>query len=241
MKQAVVPEHVAIIMDGNGRWATLRKRPRFVGHKAGVNALRRTVKACKDQGVHVLTVFAFGMDNWKRPKAEVSLLLNLFIVVLKREIKKLHQEGVRIKFIGDMTAFSDKLLSVIKEAEALTAHNEALIFNIAANYSGQWDIIQATQKLTQQVVSGEIQSDAINADLFEQQLMTAGLPLPDLLIRTSGVSRISNFMLWQLVYTELYFCDVYWPDFDENELLKAIDFFNGCDRRFGHTNEQLRG
>lgn len=234
-----VPNHIAIIMDGNGRWAKQRKLPRFAGHKAGVDAVRRTLQACMDHGVKAVTLFAFSSENWNRPQDEVSKLMELLLVVLKQEIKKLNKKEVRIRFVGDVSRFNEKLQQIIADAQVKTAQNDKLHLTIAANYGGQWDIVEATKKIASQVASGQLQVDEINDQLFENNLATAGLPMPDLLIRTSGETRISNFMLWQLAYAEMYFCDLYWPEFGEKELLGAIDYYAGRERRFGVTSEQL--
>jgi undecaprenyl diphosphate synthase len=234
-----IPCHVAIIMDGNGRWARKRHLPRVAGHRMGLEAVRKTITACVEQGVEVLTLFAFSSENWRRPKEEVGLLMKLFMTALDREVKKLHQNGVRLRVIGELSAFSADLQQRIVEAEALTVGNTTLTLNIAANYGGRWDISQAARSLAAQVERGEISSDDINEELLRQQLCLSDLPDPDLFIRTGGEQRISNFLLWQLAYTELYFTDILWPAFDADALQQALDSFAGRQRRFGRTGEQL--
>jgi undecaprenyl diphosphate synthase len=238
LSEQKLPRHVAIVMDGNGRWAKSRNRPRIFGHKAGMEAVRATIKKCIDRGVEVLTLFAFSSENWHRPKEEVSLLMELFMTALDREVKKLHKSNARLKIIGDRAAFSDKLQNRITEAETLTADNSGMTLVIAANYGGRWDIAQAAAALAQKVQAGEIQPAAITPELMSQHVCLADFPEPDLFIRTSGEQRISNFLLWQLAYTELYFTDVFWPDFDEQALDQAFLAFANRQRRFGKTGEQ---
>lgn len=234
-----IPHHVAIIMDGNGRWAQKRHLPRFAGHKAGVETVREIVKACGEKGIKVLTLFAFSSENWRRPKKEVGLLMELFLTALEHEVRKLHKNGVRLRIIGDTTAFPDKIQKRIREAEALTADNEALVLNIAANYGGKWDITQAVRKLAAQVQQGELSAEQIDADIIASKLSMYDLPEPDLFIRTGGEQRISNFLIWQLAYAELYFTDVLWPDFNRKEFEQALISFAGRQRRFGRTGEQV--
>lgn len=234
-----IPRHVAIIMDGNGRWARKRHMPRIAGHRVGLEAVRKTIKACVEQGVEVLTLFAFSSENWRRPKEEVGLLMKLFMTALDNEVKKLHKNGVRLRIIGDVTAFSPELQQRITDAEALTADNSTLHLNIAANYGGRWDIAQAVRNLAKQVRLGEIAADDISEEMIGKQLSLAELPEPDLFIRTGGEQRISNFLLWQLAYTELYFTDLLWPSFDAEALQQAIDSYSGRQRRFGRTGEQV--
>jgi undecaprenyl diphosphate synthase len=233
------PRHVAIIMDGNGRWARKRHLPRVAGHRVGLESVRKTIKACVEQGVEVLTLFAFSSENWRRPKEEVGLLMKLFMTALDSEVKKLHRNGVRLRVIGELSAFPPELQQRIVEAEALTLSNTTLTLNIAANYGGRWDIAQAARTLAAQVERGELCSDDINEELLRQQLCLADLPEPDLFIRTGGEQRISNFLLWQLAYTEFYFTDLLWPAFDGAALQQAIDSFAGRQRRFGRTGEQV--
>ena len=238
---AAVPRHIAIIMDGNGRWAKRQGKVRTVGHKAGVGALRRTVQACGDLGVEALTVFAFSSENWRRPRAEVGVLMSLFAASLAKEIDDLQDRGVRLRFIGDRAAFSQGLQTRIAQAEALTAGNATLNFQIAANYGGRWDIVRAARAAAQRVVAGELTVDAIDEAAFAAGLSLAQLPPPDLFIRTGGERRISNYLLWDLAYSELYFTDTLWPDFDRQALARAMAWFRGRERRFGKTGEQVQG
>jgi undecaprenyl diphosphate synthase len=233
-----IPRHIAIIMDGNGRWAKQRFMPRVAGHQRGVEALRDSVKACVELGVKYLTVFAFSSENWRRPADEVSFLMTLFLKMLEREISKLHQNNIRLRIIGDRSRFDDKLKQTMREAESLTANNSALTLTIAANYGGRWDVMQAMQSLLKE--KPHLAQTFTEAD-FQPHLAMSDAPEPDLFIRTGGEQRISNFMLWQLAYTELYFTDTLWPAFDRKELDKAIDSYQKRERRFGRTSEQLEG
>ena len=233
------PRHIAIIMDGNGRWAQKRFMPRAVGHQAGVKAVRKIVEYCAIHKVEVLTLFAFSSENWRRPETEVSLLMALFMATLHREINKLDRNNIRLRFIGDRSAFSDKLQQKMIEGEAQTQNNTDLTLVVAANYGGHWDMCQAAQKVVKKMSTGELENQVISEQLINQHLSTAGLPDPDLFIRTGGEQRVSNFMLWQLAYTELYFTPTLWPDFDQNSLEDAIKSFKGRQRRFGHTSEQV--
>jgi len=233
-------KHVCIIMDGNGRWAKKRFMPRFAGHKAGLSTVRKIVSSCVEQKLEVLTIFAFSSENWRRPEKEVGLLMDLFATALTREVKKLHDNNIQLRIIGDLSAFSDKIKGLINEAVALTAQNDGLVLNIAANYGGRWDIMQATQQIAHEVSAGKLQADDINEAVIEQHLCLKGLPEPDLFIRTGGEKRISNFILWQLAYCEFYFTDVLWPDFNKKIFLDAIDSFHARQRRFGRTGEQLQ-
>ncbi|WP_411358566.1 polyprenyl diphosphate synthase [Pseudidiomarina salilacus] len=239
-EQIKIPQHVAIIMDGNGRWAQLRGKHRTFGHKAGAEAVRRAVTFARQKGIQSLTLFAFSSENWKRPEQEVSVLMDLFFTVLKREVKKLHKHNVRLRIIGDKNGFSNKLQQRIAEAEALTAENTALTLNIAANYGGRWDISQAAKQLALAVEAGKLAANEIDEDQLAQHLCLADQPIPDLLIRTGGEHRISNFLLWQLAYAEFYFADVLWPDFDEQAFATAIADFSCRERRFGLTSEQIQ-
>jgi undecaprenyl diphosphate synthase len=234
-----LPRHIAIIMDGNGRWARARLLPRYVGHREGVKSVRRAVEACIDRQVEVLTLFAFSSENWRRPSEEVSLIMDLFVQTLKKEVASLNRNGVRLRFIGDRSAFSEKLRYLIAEAEQETSANSRLDLVIAANYGGQWDISQAVRKLAQRVQAGELLPQDINPDAIAAEVALAELPPPDLFIRTGGERRISNFLLWQLAYTELYFTDVLWPAFDEKELDSALLWYANRQRRFGRTGEQV--
>ena len=240
MNTPTLPRHIAIIMDGNGRWAKKRFLPRLAGHKAGVNAVREAVKFCAENQIEVLTLFAFSSENWRRPVIEVNHLMELFIRALEREANKLHKQNIQLRIIGDRSRFDEKLQKQMSNAENLTAGNTGLKLLIAANYGGQWDITEACRKLAAAVEQGKLQSCDITSELIQANLATADLPPPDLFIRTSGEQRISNFLMWQLSYAELYFTDVHWPDFDAEELKKAVAFFAHRERRFGYTSEQLR-
>jgi len=233
---ARVPRHVAIIMDGNGRWAKQRFLPRVMGHQRGVEALREAVKSCRELGVEYLTVFAFSSENWRRPADEVSFLMTLFLKMLEREVTKLHGNNIRLKIIGDRSRFDAKLQQTMREAEQLTAGNSALTLTIAANYGGRWDVMSAVQAMLRehpQLVQGFAEED------LSPYLSMSDAPEPDLFIRTGGEQRISNFMLWQLAYTELYFTDVLWPAFGRKDLDVAIASYQKRERRFGRTSEQL--
>ena len=233
------PRHIAIIMDGNGRWAQKRHQPRIMGHRAGVEAVRGVVEACAQSGVEVLTLFAFSSENWRRPKKEVSLLMELFMTALGREVKRLHKNNVRLRVIGDVQGFSQSLQKRIADAHALTQENSGLTLVIAANYGGRWDVTQAAKCLARRVQAGELTVDEITPEHMAKYVSLADLPEPDLFIRTGGESRISNFMLWQLAYTEFYFSDILWPDFNADELNAAIVSFASRQRRFGRTGEQV--
>ncbi len=228
----VVPNHIAIVMDGNGRWATRRYLPRVAGHKKGVDALRACVRHCGQRGVRVLTVFAFSSENWNRPPEEVSGLMELLAVALSREVPQMHAEGVRIQFIGNRAALSEKVRAGLHQAEVATAGNTRLTFNICFNYGGRWDIAQAAAGLAQR-------GEAITEASLDRAMALAHVPDPDLLIRTGGERRISNFLLWQAAYSELYFSDKLWPDFDEAAIDAAIADYAGRERRFGMTSEQV--
>ncbi len=236
---AAVPRHVAIIMDGNNRWAKKRFLPGIAGHKAGVKAVREVIETCAEAGVEVLTLFAFSSENWKRPADEVSALMELFMIALRREVNKLDSNGIRLKILGDLGAFHPDLQAAIVSAEQQTAANTRFTLQIAANYGGRWDIVQAAQQLAQQVRDGQLQPEQISEALLNQHLVTQNGPEPDLLIRTGGEQRVSNFLLWQLAYTEFYFTDLYWPDFKRQAMQDALDSFNTRERRFGRTSEQL--
>lgn len=232
-----LPRHIAIIMDGNGRWAQQRSLPRILGHKTGVDAVKRTIKACVKRKIAALTLFTFSSENWQRPEQEVEGLMRLFIESLQKEIKELHQNGVCIKIIGEKSAFSEKLQQEIEKSEQLTKDNKTLVLAIAANYGGHWDIKQACQKVTQDVIDKKYTIDAITEEKINQYISLSDIPEPDLFIRTGGEQRISNFLLWQLAYTELYFTKLLWPDFNEVELDKALEDFAGRQRRFGKVND----
>jgi undecaprenyl diphosphate synthase len=234
-----MPRHIAIIMDGNGRWAQKKLMPRAYGHQAGVKTVRRVVEYCANQDIEVLTLFAFSSENWRRPKEEVSLLMSLFMATLQREIDKLDRNNIRLRFIGDRQGFSEKLQKKMSEGEAQTQNNTALTLVIAANYGGRWDMTQACKVVAEKVSTGQLQSSEITETLINQHLSLADLPEPDLFIRTGGEQRVSNFMLWQLAYTEMYFTSALWPDFDQSSLDDAIKSFKNRQRRFGHTGEQV--
>lgn len=235
-----LPRHVAIIMDGNGRWAQQRGLPRFAGHKAGVDAVRTVVESCVERGIEVLTLFAFSSENWRRPAKEVSLLMDLFQMALNREIRRLQRNQVRLRVIGDITAFPTKLQDRIGKAQQMTADCNRLVLQIAANYGGRWDITQAARQLAAKVASGLLQPDDICEDDVAAQLSFSGLPDPDLFIRTGGEQRLSNFLLWQSAYAEIYFTDTLWPDFGGEAFARALKSYAGRQRRFGQTSEQAR-
>lgn len=238
-EHAAVPRHLAIIMDGNGRWATQRFLPRTAGHVRGVQTVRRVVEVCGRRGVRYLTLFAFSSENWRRPQEEVSLLMRLFVQTLEKEVDKLNAQGVCLHVVGDLTAFEPRLQELIRAAEARTAANDALHLTICANYGGRWDILQATRRMLQ--ARPELANDpqAINETALAPYLSMAYAPEPDLFIRTGGEQRISNFLIWQLAYTELYFSDDYWPDFGAKELDAAFAWYRTRERRFGRTSAQL--
>ncbi len=235
----LIPRHVAIIMDGNGRWAQNQGKPRHAGHKAGVKSVRSSVEYSAKQGVEVLTLFAFSSENWQRPETEVRLLMELFLVALKNEVKKLNKNNVRLKVIGDISAFDKKLQAQIVKAEQQTENNSGLILQVAANYGGRWDITQAAVKLAEKVKKGELEPVSITEKKIQAELCFSDLPEVDLFIRTGGDLRVSNFILWQAAYAELYFTQVLWPDFDETAYQKALDDYAGRQRRFGKTAEQV--
>ena len=232
---AAVPRHVAIIMDGNGRWAKRRFLPRVGGHRKGVEAVREVVKACIEQGVEFLTLFAFSSENWRRPQEEVSFLMQLFLRSLEQEVGKLHENGIRFKVVGDIAAFDTRIVELIRRAEELTAGNSRLTLTIAANYGGRWDILQAADRCRRDDPAAPISEERLS-----ERLSMAFAPEPDLFIRTGGEQRVSNFLLWQLAYTEFYFTDALWPDFGAQALAEAIASYRRRERRFGRTSEQLR-
>lgn len=237
MSQENIPKHIAIIMDGNGRWAKQKFKPRVFGHRAGTKAVFSTIKYCVHHKIEALTLFAFSTENWSRPQEEVNLLLKLFVKVINDEINDLNDNNVRLKVIGDISKFPTDLQQTISSAELFTKNNTGLKLNVAANYGGRWDIIQAVNK----ILAGPIDKSkpAIDEETFCKYLCLAKLPEPDLFIRTGGETRISNFFLWQLAYTELYFTKIHWPDFDEAQMQKAVDYFKNRDRRFGAISEQM--
>jgi len=232
-----VPRHVAIIMDGNGRWAKRRRLPRIAGHKRGVEAVRATVKSCAERGVGYLTLFAFSSENWRRPPDEVELLMQLFIAALENEVQKLHANGIRLKVIGERDRFDRKIQTLITEGERLTSANTGLTLTIAANYGGRWDILQALTRLARE--SAEAIAGPLREEALAPFLAMSYAPEPDLFIRTGGEQRVSNFLLWQMAYTELHFTDTLWPDFDGAALDAAFAWYRQRERRFGRTSEQL--
>ena len=227
------PLHIAIIMDGNGRWANRRGLPVPAGHRAGVEAVRAALKTCKKKGIEVLTLFAFSSENWGRPETEVRALMALLCHYLRREVEQLQRDHVRLRFIGRRDRLSGRLQRLMARSEEATAANTGATLVLAVDYGGQWDVIDAVKKLASEVAAGTLSADQINPDRFKQTLSLGDLPAPDLCIRTGGDARISNFMLWQLAYTEFYFCDALWPDFDEAALTRAIEDFQSRERRFG--------
>lgn len=233
------PQHIAIIMDGNGRWAKKRFLPRQAGHRAGIKAAKRIIEASAKYGVSVLTLFAFSSENWQRPKTEVGNLIDLFIGALENEVTELHKNDVRIHFIGNTPAFSQTLQRSMQQAERLTQANRGLKLNIAVSYGGRWDLLQAIRELAAQTVDRNIQPDEIDENRVSKALALSGFPDPDLFIRTGGEQRISNFLLWNLAYTELYFTDKLWPDYEAADLQSAIDWYATRQRRFGLTSEQI--
>ncbi len=235
------PRHVAVIMDGNGRWASRRRLPRHLGHRAGVKAVRATVEGCARRGVEALTLFAFSSENWRRPPEEVARLMELFVESIEREVDELHGNGIRVRFIGDLATLKPHLVESVAAAEARTAANSQMTLFIAIAYGGRWDILRAVRRIATRVSAGQIGTDAIDEAAFAGELALAGSPDPDLFIRTGGEHRISNFLLWNLAYTELYFCDCLWPDFDDAELERAFRHFSSRQRRFGLTGDQVAG
>lgn len=236
-----VPNHIVVVMDGNGRWAKQRGLSRNAGHKAGVEATRALVENCVKNNIKALTIFAFSSENWQRPKNEVSLLMELFLFSLKREVSKLNKNKVQVRFIGEISAFPSKLQLEIEKAQNLTRDNSGLVLSIAVNYGGRWDIVEAVKKIAHEIENGRLTSGEIDHQLMASKMCLSDLPAPDLFIRTSGEKRISNFLLWQIAYTECYFTDTLWPDFDEIEFNKALQEFASRDRRFGKTGDQLEG
>jgi undecaprenyl diphosphate synthase len=228
-----LPQHVAIIMDGNGRWATKRGFPRIAGHRQGARVLKDLVRCCKDWGIGALTAYAFSTENWQRPTAEVNFLMALFEKLLRRELAEMHQEGVRISFIGDLSGLPQSLQQELHRAMDETRYNQAIHFSIAVNYGSRNEIVNAFQQMAESIQRGELTPQQITESVIEQHLYTTGTPAPDLLIRTSGEMRLSNFLLWQIAYTEMYFTDIYWPDFDRPAFHQALLDYQTRDRRFG--------
>lgn len=237
--QKRIPRHVAIVMDGNGRWAKARHLPRTAGHKKGVDAARRAVEYCSRAGVEVLTVFAFSSENWNRPEGEVSTLMELFFSSLRREANKMKEKNIRMRIIGDRSRFPQKLQQEMAKTEAVTEHCDGMLFQIAANYGGRADLVQAMRKIGHQILRGALDPEQIDESVISNNTWTAGLPDPDLFIRTGGEKRISNFLLWQSAYAELYFSDALWPDFDATCLDEAFNDYARRERRFGKTSEQV--
>ncbi|MFC3022359.1 isoprenyl transferase [Vibrio zhugei] len=240
LSSEVLPQHIAIIMDGNGRWAKERGKPRVFGHKKGVDAVRNTISTAAKLGIKAITLFAFSSENWRRPQEEVGVLMELFIAVLSSEVKRMHKNNLRLQIVGDVSRFSQRLQNKIAQAEALTKHNTGMVLNVAANYGGKWDITQAAKHLAHQVAEGTLLPDDITEDMLAKHVVMSDLPDVDLLIRTSGECRISNFLLWQMAYAEMYFTPIYWPEFGEHSLLEAISWFVNRERRFGCTGEQIK-
>lgn len=235
---ASLPRHIAIVMDGNGRWAKARLMPRVAGHRAGLQAVRKVIKACATRGIPVLSLFAFSSENWRRPKEEVESLMSLFLSGLEGEVGELHEHNIQLRFIGCRDRFSDVLRRKMEDVEMLTALNTGMVLIIAVDYGGQWDICQAVKKLCVALEAGLLKSDDVTPEKLAAELSFAHLPDPDLFIRTSGEMRISNFMLWQLAYAELYFTPVFWPDFDESALDAALHFYASRERRFGASTPE---
>ena len=236
-----VPAHIAIVMDGNGRWAEARGEPRTAGHRAGIEPVRATIRECARLGVGALTLFAFSSENWRRPETEVSTLMAIFMDALDREVEELHANQVRLRVIGNRQRLSVRLQQRIAEAEALTADNTGLKLQVAVSYGGRWDVLEAARRLAEQAASGALRPSEIDEERFARELQLADLPDPDLFIRTGGDHRISNFLLWNIAYAELFFTDTLWPDFGVAELAEAIEDFAQRERRFGLTGKQVRG
>lgn len=234
-----LPTHVAVIMDGNGRWAKQHGLPRIAGHRRGLESVRAMVKACADYNIPYLTLFAFSSENWKRPPAEVNLLMDLFANALEQKVRRLHENNVCLRIVGELTRFSPKIRMLIQRAETLTRGNDGLKLTIAANYGGRWDLTQACQRIIDDVSTGKLKTEDVNEDTVARFLATAYLPEPDLFIRTGGEQRVSNFLLWQLAYTELYFTDTLWPSFGREEFELALASFAKRERRFGKTGDQI--
>jgi undecaprenyl diphosphate synthase len=234
-----IPRHIAIVMDGNGRWAKARLRPRSFGHNAGRKAVREVVEGCLRQGVEALTLFAFSSENWRRPDEEVGALMELFLRALDKEVDELHEQGVRLRFIGDLMAFNAELRKRMELAMARTAGNLKLALNVAVNYGGRWDIVHAARQAAIAVAQGELRAEDIDETCLGRFTCLAELPPLDLFIRTGGEIRVSNFLLWQIAYAELYFTDTLWPDFDQACLVRAIEDFARRERRYGRTGEQV--
>lgn len=232
------PAHVAVIMDGNGRWANSQGLSRISGHKRGVDAVKSLIKSCIEHEIPYLSIFAFSSENWSRPESEVSALMDLLGNALETQVKKLNENGVRLHLIGDLSRFNDRIQTLAAQAQDSTAGNKVLIFNVAINYGGRWDVTNATKRLAQKVLDGELSVDAITEDAISNELSTSGMPDPDLFIRTSGEYRISNFLLWQAAYSEFYFTDILWPDFNEHAFTNALIQYTDRNRRFGNATDK---
>ena len=229
------PAHVAVIMDGNGRWANSQGLSRVAGHKRGVDSVKSLIKSCIEHEIPYLSIFAFSSENWSRPESEVNALMDLLATALETQTKKLNEHGVKLQLLGDLSRFSDRIQRLAAHAQKETSENNTLVFNVAINYGGRWDIAQACKVLAKRVAAGELDADEITEELINQEVSTAGIPDPDLFIRTSGEYRISNFLLWQSAYSEFYFTDILWPDFDENSFTDALLKYTHRDRRFGNA------
>ncbi|MDJ0908994.1 MAG: polyprenyl diphosphate synthase [Woeseiaceae bacterium] len=235
----MTPKHVAIIMDGNGRWARRRALPRHAGHRAGVKSVRAVVEHSARLGIRHLTLFAFSSENWRRPDDEVSRLMSLFVDALQREVEELHRNKVKLEFVGDRSRLSKSLARMMADAEASTADNDGLHLIVAVAYGGRWDIVEAAKRCAKRAADGEIEAESIDESMLAGEMELGGIPDPDLLIRTGGEQRVSNFLLWNFAYSELWFCDTLWPDFREKDLDLAVEFFARRQRRYGHTGDQL--
>ena len=235
----LLPRHVAVVMDGNGRWANKRHLPRAAGHKAGVGSTRKIVESCAKKNIEALTIFAFSSENWSRPETEVKALMSLFISTIMAEVRKLDKKNVRVSFIGERTRFSEKLQKSIDESEQLTRNNTGLHLNIAANYGGRWDVVNACKLIAEEVKNNKKTIQDIDEEMFNSFMSLSEMPAPDLFIRTGGEQRISNFLIWQLAYSELYFIDTLWPDFSDEDIDAALNWYAGRQRRFGKTGQQL--
>ena len=236
---ASLPQHIAVVMDGNGRWANKRYLPRAAGHKAGVTATRKIVEICALNKIKALTIFAFSSENWNRPKTEVSTIMTLFLTTISAEVKKLHKKNVRVRFIGERSRFTQKLQNSINECEDLTKGNGGLQLNIAANYGGRWDVVNACKSIIEEIQNNKMTLNEVNEELLNNFMSLSAIPEPDLFIRTGGEQRISNFLIWQLAYTELYFVDTLWPDFSDEDFSAALSWYANRQRRFGKTGQQI--
>ena len=234
-----LPKHVAIIMDGNGRWAKKRLMPRIMGHRQGKNNVKKLIQHSSKSGIQVLTIYAFSSENWRRPSEEVGFLMKLFLESLKEELAEMHETGLKVNFLGDLSMLPIDLEKLMRETEALTLQNKGMVLNVAVNYGSRAEMVRAAKILCQEAIAGKINPDSLTEEQFSDCLYTKGIPDPDLLIRTSGENRISNFLLWQCAYTELYFTDTLFPDFNPTEYEKALSWYAGRERRYGMTSEQI--